>query len=293
MAADHRALLGGLVDYAGLFPPASLSMAETVRNYAEYWRGPHAWILGRLVVPAARLPEFETEFERLSGDERANRLGPWRLSALVGGDVDADLEIVKRLSSGLRGRVVVDSFEWKMGEPSDVAARVAAMRGAVGADVRRGQPADVFVETPLGPGLRERLEVVRAAQAFAKIRTGGVVPEAIPSADDVAEFIATCAKLLLPFKATAGLHHPLRGSYPLTYEPDAPRAVLHGFLNVWNAASMALLGASVEGVRGALESEPPRDAEPSAKLREFALSFGSCSFTEPVEGLLELGRLPS
>src|SRR5258708_31204656 len=39
---------------------------------------------------------------------------------------------------------------------------------------------------------------------------------------DFAAFIVACAERQLPFKVTAGLHHPVRAAHPLTYEPDAP-----------------------------------------------------------------------
>ena len=70
-----RILLRGLIDYAGLFPPASLDMADAVRNYAAYREGEHAWALGRFVVPAARLEEFE----RVA--RRADRFRAWTLGA--------------------------------------------------------------------------------------------------------------------------------------------------------------------------------------------------------------------
>ena len=78
-----RVLATGLVDYAGLFPPAQLGMTEAMRNYAAYLQGPHAWILGRFVVPVARLAEFDAISGELlpSGEGSA----PWRIAALAGG----------------------------------------------------------------------------------------------------------------------------------------------------------------------------------------------------------------
>ena len=58
MSLSLRALLHGIIDYAGLFPPASLPLDETVLAYSRHRRGPHSWALGRLVVPALRLPEL-------------------------------------------------------------------------------------------------------------------------------------------------------------------------------------------------------------------------------------------
>src|SRR5436305_7602207 len=58
MSPSLRALLEHVIDYAGLFPPASLPLEVAVRNYDSYRRGPDAWMLGRFVCPAARLAEL-------------------------------------------------------------------------------------------------------------------------------------------------------------------------------------------------------------------------------------------
>ena len=96
----------------------------------------------------------------------------------------------------------------------------------------------VYCEVPLDS--LAQLDVVKQGGCFAKIRTGGVKPEAIPAPSKVAAFITACAERRLPFKATAGLHHPVRGNYPLTYETSAPQAVMHGFLNVLMALGVCL-----------------------------------------------------
>ena len=57
-----HALLSGLIDYAGLFPPASLDLPAAMRNYAAYRAGAHAWMLGRFVVPAALVAEVDTSW---------------------------------------------------------------------------------------------------------------------------------------------------------------------------------------------------------------------------------------
>src|SRR5690349_12399045 len=87
-AASLRALLEGIVDYAGLFPPASVDMRAAVANYAEYLSSDESWALGRFVLPIARLGEFE-EARRTTQARGDDRL--WRLSALTGGDTQADI----------------------------------------------------------------------------------------------------------------------------------------------------------------------------------------------------------
>jgi hypothetical protein len=164
-----------------------------------------------------------------------------------------------------------------------------------------GKP--VYCEVPTGQ--LEQLELVQQTGCFAKIRTGGLKPEAIPSCGDVAMFILACADRKLPFKATAGLHHPIRASHPLTYEAGAPQAVMHGFLNVLLAAAFAWHGErNIEGILAETDSMA-FDFTAQARWRDKSLScdqvsearlhfihsIGSCSFDEPVNELQGLGLL--
>ena len=57
-AATLRAMMRRLVDYAGLFPPAELSMSDATARYSTYLRSSDAWMLGRFVVPLERLDEL-------------------------------------------------------------------------------------------------------------------------------------------------------------------------------------------------------------------------------------------
>ncbi len=151
----------------------------------------------------------------------------------------------------------------------------------------------------------DKLEAVKAAGNFAKIRTGGLKPEAIPEVRVVAEFIRACAKLRLPFKATAGLHHPIRSQQPLSYEADAQTATMHGFINVLMAASFAWHGeGNIEPIiaetdasafhfddRAHWRNLSLSEAQIKQARAEFMHSVGSCSFEEPIEDLKNLGWL--
>src|ERR1700674_5640571 len=86
-----RVLLRDLIDYAGLFPPASLAMAPSVANYDLYLRSEWGWILGGFIVPMARLAEFEEAFAGLPTPTPATSLSIWRLSVLLGSDPVADV----------------------------------------------------------------------------------------------------------------------------------------------------------------------------------------------------------
>lgn len=164
MSEALRELLRGLIDHAGLFPPASLDLPEAVDNYRAYRSGPHAWMLGHFVIPAARVAEAP---------------------------VDLPLSVI-----------APDKKSERAGEIQYIEIPVTA------------DPAG------LGPGAR------------AKIRTGGLTAEAYPTAEDLAGFLHRAAIARVPFKATAGLHHPL---------PSPP---MHGFVNVFLAACQVWHGAT-------------------------------------------------
>jgi len=94
------------------------------------------------------------------------------------------------------------------------------------------------------------------AGAFAKARTGGVTPDLFPSPERLLAFLRAAVDEGVRFKATAGLHHPLRGSYPLTHAPDAPRGVMFGYLNVLLATAVLRAGGSdEEGLAALVESD--------------------------------------
>ncbi|HWJ21181.1 MAG TPA: hypothetical protein VNS52_02415 [Gemmatimonadaceae bacterium] len=298
-----HALLHDIVDYAGLFPPAQLAMDAAVESYASYLAGPDAWMLGAFVVPSTRLEELE----RAAAPHFApDAPGPrWRVSALLGAEVEGDVErvaaFVARHAAG--GRVAVEQLEAKAVSADDVARVARAARASGGAR-------SLYVELPVGPAdPRPLVDAVARVGARAKVRTGGVTTDAFPPATALARFIAACVDAGVPFKATAGLHHPLRARYPLTYAPNAERGTMYGFLNVFLAA--ALLGeravAEEDAVRLLEEGDPAafaltddaiawrghalsRDALVRARAR-VATSFGSCSFREPVDDLRSLGML--
>jgi hypothetical protein len=292
-----RALLTGLVDYAGLFPPAALAMDAAVREYARWRAAPEGFMLGRFVAPASRLEEL-----RGAADPHLPRgVGePWRVSALLGDDVRSGIRQAEAFNFACARRAVVDAVELKAATAAEAEAALPLVPPGFVA----------FVEVEPGDGLEPTLGALASLSARAKIRTGGVVPAAIPSPGAVARFVAACASSRVPFKATAGLHHAVRGERALTYESDSPRAVMHGFLNVFVAAVFARAGASLSQLEAVLSEDcssafrfgdrglswGPLSAsadEIAEARRTFALSFGSCSFAEPVAELRELGPLPN
>ena len=218
-----RVLMRGLVDYAGLFPPASLDMLGAVRRYREYLTGENRWALGRFVVPASRLGEFSAAFEEVCCGEREP---VWPLSVLLSGDAAKDAVAMNGLA---RGPVSLDCVEMKTSSPAQAELFLTGLQSGPLA----------YVEFAPGAAT-EFLTVLARFGARAKIRTGGVTAESFPSAEMVAEFLAACAREQVVFKATAGLHHALRGAYRLMYESESAVATMHGFVNVFLAAVLCV-----------------------------------------------------
>jgi len=289
------ALVSNLIDYAGLFPPASLDMATTVTNYAEFVSGDDAWMLERLIVPVARLDEFEAAAAgKLPGDDD----DPWPISALTAVDrLDEDLARIasfnEQYASVESGGAVIDTIELRA-ESAD------AMDQALDKIPEEIFP---FFEIPIDVDPRGLLAALVGGDAGAKVRTGGVTPDLYPPVEHVARFIAGCASADVPFKATAGLHHPLR------HRNETVGVMELGFLNVFVAATLALhQDLAVADIQSVLEETTIdaftfdgrslrwRDREltdeeiDDARLT-FAVSFGSCSFDEPRADLRTLGLL--
>ena len=195
------------MDYAGLFPPASLDMLRAVQQHREYLMGRNRWALGRFVVPASRLGEFSAAFNEVCCGEREP---VWPLSVLASAN---DAAAIAELD---QGAFSIDCVEMKAGSAAE-ASRLLE-------DFESGPAA--YVEFAPGDA-GAMLPVLARFGARAKIRTGGVTAEAFPSVETVADFLAACARAKVPFKATAGLHHAVRGSYKLTYEAQSARATMH------------------------------------------------------------------
>lgn len=289
--AAVRALLDRAIDYAGLFPPASLSMEQAVANYAEYQSGPDHWALGRFVVPASRLEEFVGCAASLVPQDTGI---PWPLSVLLGGPGEAAL--IAPFNAQWVGRFRIEAVEGKATSPGDV----AALAGAVPTGVI------VFVELEPGEDLYDLVEALQEHGASAKIRTGGVTPGAFPTAEQVARFLMTCQSQGVGFKATAGLHHAVRGAYRLTYEPGSASHPMFGYLNLMLAVVAVVRNAPDDVVRRILlldeadvlnvSSAEMRwsgvdvSVEDAQAVRGWLHGFGSCSFREPLDELAALAR---
>ena len=291
-----RLLLSDAIDYAGLFPPAGLSMPEAVINFATYRNSNYSWMLGRFVVTASQLEEFidiARDFISRDGEQ------PWRISVVVGQDVSRDLQDIQEFNIANGNGIVCDAVEIKA-ETSSVIESVAAVLPA-------GLPA--YFEVPLDDRMTDLIATISESGQRAKIRTGGLTPDAFPQTNAIIRFVRTCLGANVLFKATAGLHHPIRCFRPLTYEDDAPMGTMHGFLNLFLMTGFARDGYRPGLLNDVMEEEFDEVFQfedqsviwrgnfalnlwQIARIRSHGIqAFGSCSFEEPIGDLQKLGIL--
>lgn len=306
---EIRTALSDLIDYAGLFPPARLAMRPALDEYARAYAGGSAWMLGRFILPLSRFNEAVAALEP-SGLQL-----PLPVSAIVDADAEPrrwfastsqSLAEVARLRDD--GRTLdVAALEIPLPPPASARETYDAPVAQLGAMLDREGLRDlpVYVEVPRGAADAERdagaMRALARARLRAKVRCGGLTPEAFPSPLQLAGFVSTACDEGVAFKATAGLHHPIR-------HQDVERGVkMHGFVNLLAAAIFA---GRVDGpvLEAIISEEDPSafaldgggfawrthrvalEVVRAARVQRF-VGYGSCSFSEPVEDLTELGWL--
>ena len=323
MSSAMRAFMDGLVDYAGLFPPAALDMETAVRQFAGFRGEPEAWMLGRFIVPAGRLSEMAACAEK----HLATR-DPWGISALLGHRENAtdslemlsgQCQAIVTFEAGLKALASVEVLE----VPLPAEATAEELPGFLnaffdGLESEGVQGREVFWELPPSTPETQELPILKVVadlaqlrsgngratlRVGAKLRCGGVTPEAFPSVDRISRIIAHCRDLSLPLKCTAGLHHPVR------HQAQEPQVMMHGFLNVfgagllahahgWNVGQLAEVIGDTEAQSFHFEAGEFRwrnhtvEADVLRGLRsQYLCGFGSCSFDEPRDDLQNLGLL--
>lgn len=327
MLQPLQAFLGDIVDYAGLFPPAQLALEPAIENYARYRAAPENWMLGRFIIPAVRLKELTPLGEKTFQ-------GPAFRFSVLGrggkgtqdffGGIKEDLAEIARFREHFGECVEVDAYETKL--PASAFAPVkqnqlsALIATAAYLIDTAGPPLlTPFFESPS----TERASLLATIQAIHddhhsteaksrrrcqpagfKLRTGGLEASAFPPVEDVAIVLAACRAARVQFKATAGLHHPIR------HFNAGVQSKMHGFVNVFGAGCLAFahalsqaqihdIIADENATNFALNADGLRWRDLRAPVesllearRSLVTSFGSCSFDEPRDDLRAIKWLP-
>ena len=304
-AASLRALLTRSIDYAGLFPPASLSLEPALKNHADYVRTADAWMLGAFILPIAQFGAAAAMLTQF--DEKH----PLAVSALGPKTNDADAfvaavqgaaQTVHSFVQAHSGRATVTQLEMPLSADADARVLSEARERLDSLPAFWEAPADA-AERTMALLAEHNASVTAGARPFGfKLRTGGVTADAFPSSAQIAAALVASAKHQVPLKFTAGLHHPIRLFH------DSVQTKMHGFLNVIGAGVLAAEhGWDAQQTAEMLDDEDAgafrfddqrfswRDApittEQIRARRELVTSLGSCSFDEPREDLRALKLL--
>ncbi|MGA6167876.1 hypothetical protein [Amycolatopsis magusensis] len=266
------AVVSHLCDDAAVFPPGLAPLPDAVRAYRDRADAWYVELVGPLVLSAAALPKLGP----LLPDDGSRLPLSVTLPEGPAGLPDA-------LATAARLPVEVRSVE--VAVPGDLSTSEFLTR------LDDVPELDVYVEVPRDDRRPEILDGI-AGRYRAKFRTGGVRAEMYPGEAELAAAIAAVVKAGVPFKATAGLHHAVRNTDPETGFEQ------HGFLNVLLATDSVLDGGSTEDaaavlaerdgakIAGTLAALGPRRV---AAARAAFTSFGTCSITDPLTELVELG----
>ncbi|MDA1028736.1 MAG: hypothetical protein O3B41_06755 [Bacteroidetes bacterium] len=312
-----KTLLNGLFDYAGLFPPAALPLEAAWQEYLGHRSSADAWMMGPFVVPIGRLNELAVLLNKTP------KQGPFSFDVLprIASTVDSlpvilteDLNQCAEFVRNQGGRAAIDAFEFRFPAQTFSDASLAVQTVAAVSHVFEASEfgtASVFGEIVRSASFSDQVPLFFMALAsstfrqkiFGKIRCGGMDPTDFPTVDELACFIHTAIQMRYPFKATAGLHHPIR--HICANQKD----LMHGFINVLFATTLGRVHElKVHEISKILDDQNSdsfvftpsgifwKDLSASntdfiADRRSLSLSIGSCSLNEPRADLLNLGWL--
>ncbi len=284
-----------LIDYAGLFPPAALSLTEAITNYHSYIHESDSWMLGPFVIPASRLGELKPFKDQF------NEQYPLRLSVILSRlrDIEKDLKDIQFFLETYLTAGTIEAIEVPL-PPKVDSAFLEKLENKI---------SDYQIFFELQGSNKQLLSTLDSIQVLnqkssryfgVKLRMGGVTTNLFPSSEQVAFIIHECWQRDLPLKFTAGMHHPIR-----QYREEV-RAFMHGFVNVFTASIMAYCrSANKEIVQTILQDEDSTNFSFTADTLSwrnlvvssseiynarcfFVTSYGSCSFDEPRKELGEL-----
>lgn len=307
--------MSGLIDYAGLFPPANLNLAQAFNNYIMYLKGNYNWALSRFIIPAKRLPELTGLMGQMKypGDLKLpfSILGTSPESVNdFNKHLEHDIELISEFQNKFGSRVQTGVLEVRLpGDAFDGSSRdLTGLMNFVSDSFRDklNMKITVFYEAVLKGDFENR--IIKTAEAISlhdgksnnagfKLRTGGVEASAFPTPEEISFALVTCIEYGISMKCTAGLHHPIR------HYDESAQANMHGFLNVFGAGIFAYAcNLDEDETLQILTEEDPyafHFTEEGVEINDllvsnddiirsrekFMLSYGSCSFDDPINDL--------
>lgn len=309
-----------VIDYAGLFPPASLPLDEAITNYSKYRCEPERWMLSKFVIPSTKLKDLEP-FKDLFNNEPPFAFSILGSTTQSTNDFKKDLDllftnIINFKKSVGNDLVSIEALELKVPVLQDILFVLNIITDAISKyDTDIGL--EIYLEFNLTQKHNEDLKLIlRNIKEYNfnnknnkikfigyKVRTGGVEAKAFPTVDKLASIIYECINSGVQLKATAGLHHPIR------HYNNSVSTHMYGFINVIAACILTTIHKlDFKTIYDILQDEDSlnfkftdqkfswRNYDATKEQIEFSriksfISFGSCSFDEPLEDLTSLGLL--
>lgn len=312
-----------LFDYAGLFPPENLSLSKSLWNFSQYQTFDQREWLGKFIFPVEKVEEF-ISFLSSNPNYFENFTHPAIFSVILSKtpqgirplqNLSLNLHDVDQMRQTCGSLIQISSFEILPQEDiliSNNREIIFSYLEKLHQRLVQFEPTtEIYLEVPFmnesGSFFLESVSEYNKTQtvSFAvKLRTGGVKPDQIPSAHDLAHAIFLCAKLGIPIKFTAGLHSAI------PHFDKEVGATLHGFLNVISIAILCYsdlyfmknLGIQIKDLEHMLAHFHGKDFrfipdglfigshfvgnELLSEIRtRFVKGIGTCSFLEPIEHL--------
>lgn len=249
-------LTAHLVDYAGTFPPASLSPEAALAEWQRHLNGREARLVRALCWPAADLDRLK-DWDGPACDITVigARSEDWDVAR------ENDAAALTRFAKDLPESIGLAAYECPLPADRPTTTSLDSLAGFAGVPI--------YVETDDPDALDD---IGEREWASAKFRTVASDPATL------AEFLHRCVSLELPFKLTAGLHAPYTDAQGF------------GFLNALSATALAiaddLTPAEIEAILRApgptwrtVEREEAEDA------RGLFEAIGSCSVRDIAEGI--------
>jgi hypothetical protein len=290
-----------LIDYAGLFPPASLDLRTAFKNYLTYLEKPNSWMLSRFIIPAKRLLELSA----LISEEKIGFGGVNEMNFF--NNLTSDIKCIETFEQDFRSKVEIEVYDVRLpsemlGDPDVMSIRQFIDHHYRMFETGLDHPVRIFYEVNPDRYLNNIIKAVWYHNKFErvtgyKLRTGRADVSAIPSAEQIAAAIGICRQYEVPMKFTAGLQHPIR------HYDDNLKIKMHGFINVFSAGIFAYChNISEELILEMIDDEDPDDfsfkensfawknmyiiPDEVRRARErFMVSFGSFSLDMLMEDL--------
>mgnify|MGYP000845342726 FL=1 len=319
-----KEFMRGIIDYAGMYPPAVLGLKPAFANYIQYLESEDEWIISKFVCSVKSFSDIfaKKDVKKILDGYKGGRWIDFSILITGGQDqkefksmLEKECGIIRDILAANTGKISVSSLEAKISSGMintfanyslkkllNKSSEIIINYDLTGARLYVEPEINAKYETIFSKTAEAAAECDhKGGRAGFKLRTGGVTPDAFPTIEQVAAALDACKENQAHFKATAGLHHPVR------HFNRTVGTKMHGFLNIFGAGILHFANTlsmkelkeilSDESSTGFVFSEDEfywndiaADAEKTMKARSgFVTSFGSCSFDEPREDLKNIG----